>query len=88
MCVRLGKCRSLDWFLKKQHKCFIGCEKKTIYVNAYYWIQWKGKGHLINSHNFTSKDNVDVGPRPRDLRLGKESKNKELEKRMDWWEEK
>jgi hypothetical protein len=59
-----------------------------MYVNAYYWMQWKGKGHLINSYNFASKDNVDVGPRPRDLRLGKESKNKELEKRMDWWEEK
>jgi hypothetical protein len=36
-----------------------------------------------NSHNFSSKDNVDVGPRPRDLRVGKESKNKELEKRLD-----
>jgi hypothetical protein len=29
-----------------------------------------------------------VGPRPRDLRVGKESKNKELEKRLDWWKEK
>ncbi len=41
------------------------------------------EGHLINSHNFSSKDNVDVGLRPRKLRLGKERKNKELEKRMD-----
>lgn len=57
-------------------------------VSVSYWRQWKGNGHLTNSHNFSSKDNVDVGPRPKDLRLGKEGKNKKLKKRMDWWKEK
>ncbi len=77
MCADARRMSGLkDVRLKKgQHKCYYLELEKDNGFEPFLLGEGTCKWHLINSDSFSSKDSVSVGPRARDLGLGKDSRN-------------